>query len=89
MTGDVRLIPQPDFGRGHGVDDDQRRRLSRRVPGHSFGLHTNPYLGIVFFVVVPALFIAGLLLIPLGAWIERPPARRRQPPSPRSGRAWT
>ena len=39
-----------------------------------FGLHTNPYIGIVFFLVLPALFVAGLVLIPLGAWIER---RRR------------
>ena len=39
-----------------------------------FGLHTNPYLGIIFFLVLPALFVLGLLLIPLGAWIER---RRR------------
>jgi len=39
-----------------------------------FGLHTNPYLGIVFFIVLPALFVLGLLLIPFGAWVER---RRR------------
>src|SRR5262245_31190030 len=39
-----------------------------------FGLHTNPYIGILFFLVIPALFIVGLLLIPLGAWL----ARRRQ-----------
>jgi len=39
-----------------------------------FGLHTNPYLGIVFFVIVPFFFILGLLLIPLGMWRER---RRR------------
>lgn len=38
------------------------------------GLHTNPYLGIVFFVIVPAFFILGLLLIPIGMWMER---RRR------------
>jgi NapC/NirT cytochrome c family, N-terminal region len=38
------------------------------------GLHTNPYLGIVFFIVLPSIFIAGLLLIPLGAWRQR---RRR------------
>ena len=31
-----------------------------------FGLHTNPYLGIVFFLVMPALFVLGLLMIPLG-----------------------
>src|SRR3990170_1243894 len=39
-----------------------------------FGLHTNPYLGIVFFMIVPTFFVGGLLLIPLGMWIER---RRR------------
>ena len=39
-----------------------------------FGLHSNPYIGLVFFVFLPGVFILGLLLIPLGAWIER---RRR------------
>jgi hypothetical protein len=39
-----------------------------------FGLHTNPYIGVVFFLVLPALFLVGLVLIPFGAWIER---RRR------------
>lgn len=38
------------------------------------GLHTNPYLGIVFFLGIPAAFLFGLLLIPVGAVI----ARRRQ-----------
>jgi hypothetical protein len=44
-----------------------------------FGLHTNPYLGILFFLVLPGIFLFGLALIPLGAWVER---RRR-----RAGRA--
>jgi hypothetical protein len=35
-----------------------------------FGLHTNPYIGIVFFLIVPALFVIGLLLIPFGVWRE-------------------
>ncbi|OFW04778.1 MAG: hypothetical protein A3H96_10200 [Acidobacteria bacterium RIFCSPLOWO2_02_FULL_67_36] len=35
------------------------------------GLHTNPYMGIVFFLVIPAVFILGLLLIPIGIFIER------------------
>ena len=39
-----------------------------------FGLHTNPYLGILFFLVLPGVFLFGLALIPLGAWVER---RRR------------
>jgi len=36
-----------------------------------FGLHTNPYLGIVFFLILPSIFIFGLALIPLGAWVNR------------------
>jgi nitrate/TMAO reductase-like tetraheme cytochrome c subunit len=31
----------------------------------------NPYLGIIFFLFLPALFIAGLLLIPVGMLIRR------------------
>src|ERR1041385_4087634 len=39
-----------------------------------FGWHSNPYVGIVFFLILPGIFILGLVLIPLGAWRER---RRR------------
>jgi hypothetical protein len=35
------------------------------------GFHTNPYTGIVAFLILPALFVAGLLLIPAGMWTER------------------
>ena len=31
----------------------------------------NPYLGIIFFLILPALFIAGLVLIPIGVFIRR------------------
>ena len=37
--------------------------------GH--GGSNNPYLGIIFDLCLPALFIFGLLLIPLGIWIRR------------------
>jgi hypothetical protein len=40
-----------------------------------FGYHTNPYIGIVFFLIVPSVFLFGLVLIPIGLWLER---RRRQ-----------
>lgn len=36
-----------------------------------FGLLTNPYAGLVVFVIVPALFVLGLLLIPFGIWLQR------------------
>ncbi len=44
-----------------------------------FGYHSNPYIGIVFFLIVPGIFLFGLLLVPAGMWHER---RRR-----RAGRA--
>ena len=40
-----------------------------------FGLHANPYIGIVFFMIVPAFFLVGLLLIPAGILLEQ---RRRR-----------
>jgi NapC/NirT cytochrome c family, N-terminal region len=50
-----------------------------------FGMHTNPYIGIVFFLILPGIFVFGLLLIPLGAWIER---RRRAAGSQPSALKW-
>lgn len=35
------------------------------------GFHTNPYTGIVAFLILPGFFIAGLAVIPLGMWYER------------------
>ncbi|MGB8258725.1 MAG: NapC/NirT family cytochrome c [Terracidiphilus sp.] len=31
----------------------------------------NPYLGIIFFLILPALFVLGLVLIPVGVWTRR------------------
>src|ERR1700722_16444122 len=31
----------------------------------------NPYLGIIFFLILPALFILGLALIPIGIFLRR------------------
>jgi hypothetical protein len=39
------------------------------------GALTSPYLGLLVFVMVPAIFLAGLALIPAGAWWS---ARRRR-----------
>src|SRR5262245_51569302 len=51
----------------------------------ALGLHTNPYLGIVFFLLLPGLFLVGLLLIPLGVILER---RRRAAGRPASPKHW-
>ena len=42
------------------------------------GLFDHPYEGLLVFVLVPALFVLGLLLIPWGMWLEW---RRLQAPS--------
>lgn len=36
-----------------------------------FGAHANPYMGAVTFLVLPALFLLGLALIPVGSWRYR------------------
>jgi hypothetical protein len=41
-----------------------------------FGLHTNPYLGIVFFILLPTFFVIGLLMIPAGIILERRRVRK-------------
>jgi len=33
-----------------------------------FGLHANPYVGVIFFLILPALFVIGLVLFALGHW---------------------
>ncbi len=41
-----------------------------------FGLHSNPYFGLIFFLILPMFFVIGLLMIPSGIMIERRRSRR-------------
>ena len=45
----------------------------------SAGWLENPYLGLLTFVFLPALFVGGLLLIPVGLWLARRRERRGLP----------
>lgn len=36
-----------------------------------FGFEAHPYVGIIAFVILPGLFVFGLLLIPAGMWLRR------------------
>src|SRR3954468_4343219 len=74
MVRDVRLIRSPISIAGMVITTISAVVFIVVLLGDLFGLHTNPYLGIVFFLVLPVLFVVGLLLIPFGAWVER---RRR------------
>ena len=40
------------------------------------GYHGGPYIGILAFLIIPGLFVLGLVLIPLGLWRERVRHRR-------------
>jgi hypothetical protein len=40
------------------------------------GLFDNPYAGLVIFVAIPAAFVLGLLLIPIGGWLHRRKVQR-------------
>ena len=44
---------------------------------HLAGYFTNPYIGLLVFVAVPAVFLAGLVLIPFGAWLTSRRLARR------------
>src|SRR6266540_4453247 len=46
-----------------------------------FGWHSNPYVGIIFFLILPGIFLFGLALIPFGAWVERRRRARGRAPS--------
>jgi NapC/NirT cytochrome c family, N-terminal region len=74
VTGDVRLIRSPISVAGMVLTTISAVLFLVVFLADLFGLHTNPYIGIVFFLVLPAIFVAGLVLIPFGAWVER---RRR------------
>ena len=58
-----------------------RWRSSRWLAADLLGMFTNPYAGLVIYIAVPALFVLGLLLIPLGIWLHRR-ALRRDPSTP-------
>jgi hypothetical protein len=74
LAGDVRLIRSPTSVIGMVLTTISAVLFIVVLLADAFGLHTNPYLGIVCFLLLPAAFLLGLALIPLGAWIER---RRR------------
>jgi hypothetical protein len=44
-----------------------------------FGLHAHPYFGILAYLIVPALFVFGLVLIPIGLGRARKSLAPREP----------
>ena len=81
MARDVRLIRSPISVAGMVLTTISAVLFLVVFFADLFGLHSNPYIGLLFFVALPAVFIVGLLLIPLGAWIERRRRLAGKPPS--------
>ena len=71
MVGDVRLIRSPLSVAGMVLTTISAVLFLVVFFADLFVLHTNPYIGIIFFLVLPALFVLGRLVIPLGAWVGR------------------
>jgi len=42
----------------------------------ALGIPLSPYIGLLTYMLLPAVFVFGLLLIPLGAWMDRRRRRR-------------
>ena len=74
MRRDVRLIRNPVSVAGMVLTTISAVLFLVVFFADLFGFHTNPYIGIVFFLLLPGLFLVGLVLLPVGTWIER---RRR------------
>jgi hypothetical protein len=85
VPGDVRLIRSPLSVAGMVLTTISAALFLVVFLADLFGLHTNPYIGVVFFLLLPGAFLLGLVLIPLGAWLER---RRRAAGKPPSAATW-
>src|SRR6266700_1730280 len=81
MRRDVRLIRSPISVIGMVLTTMSAVLFLIVFLADLFGLHSNPYIGIVFFLVLPGVFLLGLVLIPLGAWLERRRRRAGKAPS--------
>src|SRR5215208_6103690 len=46
--------------------------LPSQIRGHA----TNPYIGILLFVILPIVFAIGLILMPIGMWLSRRAVRQ-------------
>ena len=62
MARDVRLIRSPISVAGMVLTTISAVLFLVVFLADLFGLHTNPYIGILFFLVLPAVFVVGLLL---------------------------
>ena len=76
MTSDRASLRHPVTLAGVVITTVSAVAFLTLVAADIFGMFANPYAGLVIFVAMPALFVFGLLLIPLGIWLQRRRLRR-------------
>ena len=87
MARDVRLIRSPISVIGMVLTTISAVVFLVVFLADLFGLHTNPYLGIALLSGSSSIFVLGLVLIPLGAWLERRRLAAGKAPARCTGRA--
>ena len=81
MASEVRLIRSPISVVGMWLTTVTAVTFLVVFLADLLGLHTNPYIGILFFLVLPSFFLLGLVMIPVGAWFEKRRRDRGLPPA--------
>ena len=76
MTSDRASLRHPVTLAGVVITTVSAVAFLTLVAADMFGMFANPYAGLVIFIAVPALFMFGLLLVPLGVWLHRRALRR-------------
>ena len=74
MTDRDALLRQPLAIAGALITTASAVAFIALVIAMFIGLFDNPYAGLVVFVAIPACFVIGLVLIPLGMRLQRPKA---------------
>ena len=71
MSGPGRLVRHPLAIAGALITATSAVVFLALLTAALIGLFDNPYAGLIVFVAVPAVLIVGMLLVPIGMWLQR------------------
>jgi nitrate/TMAO reductase-like tetraheme cytochrome c subunit len=84
VSGPGRLVRHPLAIAGALVTATSAVVFVALLAAALIGLFDNPYAGLVVFVAVPAVLILGMLLVPVGMWLQR----RKLARNPQTANDW-
>jgi hypothetical protein len=67
----ARPRQEPDLDCRRGGDDRQCGGVPVALPAQHHRFLVNPYVGLLVYIALPIAFLTGLLLVPIGIWLER------------------